>query len=108
MSIYINTETLDFPRFQGDILIEFPDWDVTTPVPGTWAEVIVPEFPASEVPQDVTYGVPYLADGVWTFDWNIRDLTAEEITAIEEARNKRLEDSIIKPETEQSTLNLTK
>lgn len=70
MSIFINLDTLEYPRYEGDIAVE-PN--------ANWAEVqttAIPEYAVSQAPYELT---PTLINGVWTQQWAVRDLTAEEI-----------------------------
>lgn len=70
MSAYINVDTMEYPRYEGDITIS-PD--------ANWAEVQatpIPEYTDGQAPYELT---PLLIDGVWTQQWAVRDLTLEEI-----------------------------
>ena len=70
MSIFINTDTMEYPRYEGDISNE-PN--------ANWAEVErtnMPEYAVGQAPYELT---PILVDNVWTQQWAVRDLTTEEI-----------------------------
>jgi hypothetical protein len=70
MSLFINTDTMEYPRYEGDIAVE-PN--------ANWAEVqttTMPEYAVGQAPYELT---PTLIDGVWIQQWAVRDLTAKEI-----------------------------
>ena len=79
MSIYIKLSTLEFPLYQGDIRLEYPDMGEQFVVPDTYAEVIVEEPPFISSTQKKSLSAPYQQDGVWRCDWSVGDLTQEEL-----------------------------
>ena len=79
MSLFINTDTMEYPRYEGDIASE-PN--------ANWAEVertTIPEYAVGQAPYELT---PILVDNTWTQQWAVRDLTSEEI---ENSRSLHLE-----------------
>lgn len=71
MTAYINTETLEYPRHEGDLALD-PNGEYA---PVTWVDP--PEYDrlthtAYETP-------PVLVDGVWMMTWAVRELTDSEI-----------------------------
>jgi len=79
MSLFINTDTMEYPRYEGDIASE-PN--------ANWAEVertTIPEYAVGQAPYELT---PILVDNTWTQQWAVRDLTPEEI---ENSRSLHLE-----------------
>jgi hypothetical protein len=87
MSAYIKLSTLEYPRHEGDIRIEHPDiredqtWP-NFPCPDTHALVTPIEFPSyNEETQCVEEIAPVQIEDVWTQQFLMRDLTAEELEA---------------------------
>lgn len=81
MSLFINTDTMEYPRYEGDIAIE-PN--------ANWAEVqttTMPEYAVSQAPYELT---PILVNNIWTQQWAVRDLTSEEIERDKEIRLENL------------------
>ena len=79
MSLFINTDTMEYPRYEGDIANE---------TNSNWAEVertTMPEYADGQAPYELT---PILVNNVWTQQWAVRDLTPEEI---ENSRSLHLE-----------------
>jgi hypothetical protein len=85
MSAYIKLSTLEYPRHEGDIRLEYPEitedqTGATFPCPDTYALVIPVQTPecnhdtqcAEELP-------PVQIAGVWTQQFWVRDMTAEEL-----------------------------
>jgi len=87
MSAYIKLSTLEYPRHEGDIRIEHPDIreDQTYPnfpCPDTYALVTPIQIPSyNEETQCAEEIAPVQIDGVWTQQFLVRDLTAEELEA---------------------------
>ena len=86
---YIKLETLEYPRFEGDIRLEYPDIaeDQTGdsfPCPDTYAKVNCPDAPAyDDATQTFDTQPPTLVDGIWTVQYVIRDLTQQELADIQ-------------------------
>jgi hypothetical protein len=87
MSAYIKLSTLEYPRHEGDIRIEHPDiredqtWP-NFPCPDTYALVTPIQIPSyNEETQCVEELQPIQIEGVWTQQFLVRDLTAEELEA---------------------------
>lgn len=84
MTTYINTLTLDYPRHAGDIELD-PDGDY---------EVVNWVDPPTTSSTQIAYeDIPVQIDGQWYMKWSIRDLTSEEIAAIEE-RNATIQQAL--------------
>jgi hypothetical protein len=87
MSAYIKLSTLEYPRHEGDIRIEHPDIreDQTYPnfpCPDTYALVTPIQIPSyNEETQCAEEITPIQIEGVWTQQFLVRDLTAEELEA---------------------------
>jgi hypothetical protein len=82
MSLFINTDTMEYPRYEGDIANE-PN--------ANWAEVertTMPEYAVGQAPYELT---PILVNNIWTQQWAVRDLTSEEIEHNKEIRLENLE-----------------
>lgn len=69
MTMYINTETMEYPMYPGDVALN-PD--------GPWAEVVETKPPSPEEAgpgKTIALGaLPVLNNGVWTQVWNIIDI----------------------------------
>jgi hypothetical protein len=87
MSTYIKLSTLEYPRHEGDIRIEHPEIQETQtgdtfPCPSTYALVVPTTAPAfDEATQIAQPQAPVQVNGVWTQQWVVRDLTAQELEA---------------------------
>jgi hypothetical protein len=88
MSSYIKLSTLEYPRHEGDIRLEYPEIteDQTGdsfPCPDTYAlvkETTAPEFNfATQVCYETA---PVQIDSVWTQQWAVRSMTDEELQRI--------------------------
>jgi hypothetical protein len=74
MTAYIKLSTLGYPRHQGDIELD-PDSE--------YAQVQCVDQPAYDSKTQISYaGKPIETDGVWYMTWLVRDLTQEEIDAM--------------------------
>jgi len=85
MSTYIKLSTLEYPRHEGDIRIEHPDiredqtWP-NFPCPDTYALVIPVQTPECNHDTQVIEEIaPIQIEGVWTQQFWVRDMTAEEL-----------------------------
>jgi len=69
--IFINAETLEYPRYAGDVALDpTADWQPVT------------EVPMPEVTDDGLIAVevkPIFVDGLWVQQFDIREMTNEEI-----------------------------
>lgn len=77
MSIYISPNN-EYPRFQGDIKLENPTWEVGQELPTGWIaveEVVVPDYSTDEVLEEK---FPVEENGIWYRSWNVRKMTSEE------------------------------
>jgi len=87
MTAYIKLSTLEYPLHEGDIRLEHPEiredqtWP-DFPCPDTYAlvtPVALPEW--DQATQTFEELPPKQVDGVWTQQFLVRDLTADEIQA---------------------------
>ncbi len=87
MSAYIKLATLEYPRHEGDIRLEYSEitenqTGATFPCPDTYALVTPIQFPSyNEETQCVEELQPAQIEGVWTQQFLVRDLTTEELEA---------------------------
>jgi hypothetical protein len=85
MSSYIKLSTLEYPRHEGDIRLEYPEIteDQTGdsfPCPETYALVTPIQIPECNYKtQCVVELQPKQIDGVWIQQFLVRDLTVEEL-----------------------------
>jgi hypothetical protein len=88
MSAYIKLLTLEYPRYEGDIRLEYPEileseTGDTFPCPETYAPVRWVDAPELNAETQTAYELaPVNADGVWSMVWAVRDMTQEEIDFI--------------------------
>jgi hypothetical protein len=76
MAIYLNTETNEYPRHDGDL--ELLGWSLGEPLPTNWVEVQSVPQPETSDEQTAYEAAPAEIDGVWTMVWVVRDLTEAE------------------------------
>jgi hypothetical protein len=84
MNLYIETENGTFknhPAYEDNLL------DAFGIIPSTWEPFLRVDRPSPGVYQVLENLEPLYQkiDGVWTDVWNLRDMTAEEITAIQQS-----------------------
>lgn len=70
MSLFINIDTMEYPRYAGDVELS-PE--------SNWAEVLISEPPAVLDNQAAFEIEPELVDGAWHQKWSIRNISKEEI-----------------------------
>lgn len=77
--IFYNTETKEYPRYQGDL--ELLGWNAGEPLPENWVQVedTMPVFDIST--QAITEELPELVDGKYVRKYQVRDLSPEELAA---------------------------
>jgi hypothetical protein len=97
--LFINTDTLEYPRYQGDV-----DLDPSA----NWAEVTQSQTPETGENQVAFELAPEKVDGVWTTVWSVREFSTEELKqrAIEKARMKVLNNVAITQEEAEYLINL--
>lgn len=83
MATYINTITNEYPLYTGDMQLIFPDFDDTT-VPEGYAFVPHLDAPTITKTQRIKELLPIPVNGVWVKQFEIIDLTPEEIQAREQ------------------------
>jgi hypothetical protein len=81
---YIKLSTQEYPRFEGDIRLDYPNiakdlTDTTFPVVEDYAEVQWVEMPEVDQSNYVVYqDFPKNVDGIWHTVWQVREKTLEE------------------------------
>lgn len=83
MASYINTITNEYPLYTGDMQLIFPDFDDVI-VPEGYALVPHLDAPSCTETQRIKELPPILMDGVWVKQFEVIDLTPEEIEAREQ------------------------
>lgn len=81
MSTYINKDTNEYPLYEGDIRLLYPDMGVNFVLPNDFAEV--PESPLPTITENQTFveGTPQLnSDGTYERVYVIREWTEEELS----------------------------
>lgn len=85
MSAYIKLSTLEYPRHEGDIRLEYPEiiedqTGATFPCPDTYALITPVQIPeCNHDTQAVEETAPIQIAGVWTQQFLVRALTTEEL-----------------------------
>lgn len=97
MSTYIKLSTLEYPRYEGDIRLEYSEiredqTEPDFPCPDTYAKVQQVSPPDIDNTKQRLYELaPIQIDSIWTQQWAVRDLTQQEIDDIakfiEESKN---------------------
>jgi len=87
MSAYIKLATLEYPRYEGDIRLEYREilesqTGDTFPCPDTYAPVQWVDEPSYNIKTQLAYELaPVNNNGTWFMVWAVRDLTQEELDA---------------------------
>ena len=87
MSAYIKLSTSEYPRYEGDIRLDYPDMGEDFVCPDTYAVVNWVDRPSIESNQISYELAPESIDGNWHIVWGVRNLTQEEIDIINQPRN---------------------
>jgi len=104
MTQYIKISTLEYPRYEGDIRLEYPEitedqTEPNFPCPDTYAKVQATSVPNYDKDTQLIYEIaPIQVDGIWTQQLAVRDMTDEELKNIQEqkdnnAKSNRYRDS---------------
>ncbi len=89
MNTFINTTTFEYPLFEGDIRLLYPEilesqTGESFPIPLGFSTVVLTEPPqVDEITQATLEETPVQVDGIWYRTWAIKNRTQEEITEIE-------------------------
>lgn len=76
--MFLNTETKEYPRFQGDL--ELLGWVAGQSLPENWVEVQAVPFPTNIPANHKTVEAePVEINGIWTQVFDVVPMTAEEI-----------------------------
>jgi len=79
---YIKIATLEYPRYQGDIRLEYPEIGTEFCCPDSYAYVHETEVPITTQGQVLAEHLPVLVDGVWRRKFYVRDATAHELATV--------------------------
>lgn len=88
MSTYLKLSTMEYPRFEGDIRLDYPEITEdqtgdTFPCPADYVVVTEVPCPAFDgATQAAIQLMPQQIDGVWTMVWEIKNYTQDQIDAI--------------------------
>lgn len=97
MTAYINTQTLQYPLFEGDIRLAYPN--VSFPREFTPPEefAIVHNTPRPKITykQIVKEGLPVFNGTKWVQSWQIVDLIGEEFVEIEKQHIQQLKNNLV-------------
>jgi len=79
MSSYIKLSTMEYPRHQGDIRLEYPEMGYDFICPDSYAFVVEVSPPEINHEEQTCYeGFPQQINGQWTMVWEVRNLTDDE------------------------------
>jgi hypothetical protein len=84
MTTYIQIETKEYPQYEGDIRLQYPDIPENLtgdefPCPDTYAKVEWVDLPDHNRNSHFAYELPPVQEnGVWKMQWVVRELTDEE------------------------------
>ena len=91
MSAYINKETGEYPRYEGDIRLVHPEIGETFVCPPCFELVEEMEPPVyDEAKQTIIENQPELVDGKYVRFWSVRDFTQEELDIMAARPNENL------------------
>jgi len=79
---YINTQTFEYPLYEGDVRLEYTNIGDVFELPSDCIFKRVDIMPLPEIDdstQILVFNTPVCTDGVWTQEVTIRDLTTEEL-----------------------------
>lgn len=82
MSLFISPNN-EYPRHIGDIQLLNPNWNPGQDLPEGWTSVEYTEAPETSGIAIAFEVFPKEIDGVWYQSWDTRDLTQQELDAIE-------------------------
>jgi len=88
MSVYIN-DLGEYPRYMGDVQLVMPEWQSGDALPIGWSEVVEVLGPSVDETQTYYEVAPIEIDGVWTQQWEVRELTEEELAIRNAPRTAR-------------------
>lgn len=95
---YINTQTLAYPLYEGDIKLAYPNTSfpvIFTPPDGYAVIVDVPVPSYNWVTQGLREITPVESNGIWTQTWEVYALTDNEVAANTVIYRERLYNSIV-------------
>jgi hypothetical protein len=69
----------EYPRHIGDLQLAHKSWKIGDSLPNGWVEVIESPFPDVDQGKIVYEEFPIELDGVMTQNWQVREMTAQEI-----------------------------
>lgn len=76
--IYVSPNN-EYPRHIGDIQLDHPEFKEGDKLPKGWVKVAQADRPTAEADKIVYEDFPIEVDGIMTQNWQVRDMTAEEI-----------------------------
>lgn len=79
--MYIHTETKQFPLYEGDIRLAYPDM-VEFVLPEQYAEVMVEPIPVCDITEIAERLPPELHDGKWVCKWAVRKVPDEDMEMV--------------------------
>lgn len=91
MAAYINIITNEYPFYQGDMELRFPNFDENN-VHEDYAVVLQPDLPEHTDTQKVDEIAPSLVNGVWTKQYIVVDLTEDQLNNLNASRNRSAPD----------------
>lgn len=101
MTVYINTQTMEYPVYQNDIQQAYPNTSFPIPFvpPENYAVVLNSPIPAfNSITQTIQQGTPEETSGQWYQVWNVVELSPEQIATNEQmskAGNKMTAENLL-------------
>lgn len=108
MSVYINPQG-EYPRYRGDIMREYPDWQVGDDLPEGWFEVEEVAPPTPNEGERVVQEAPTLVDGQYKQSWLVRPFNETELSRMNariEAKQKLIDAGLSEIEIEELLLEV--
>ena len=79
MSVYYNTVTQEYPRYEGDIKLLDPAWEPGKSLPENWVAIDEEMSITCDVGYVIEEKLPVLEGGIWKRTFVTREETQEEI-----------------------------
>lgn len=85
---YLKLSTMEYPRYVGDIALEYSDFDGIN-IPSDYVAVEQTTPPTYDLKtQYLDQTAPIQVDGVWQSVWVVQDYTAEQLAEIKAQQDK--------------------
>jgi hypothetical protein len=90
MLIFIDSEG-NYPRFIGDVLVDYPDWNEKLPLPSGWQLVKETAPPRTALENQVIEELaPVGINGELRQQWSVRDMNEEELLQLDPSHTAKM------------------